>query len=178
MALRTLSRALADEAGDSGDEKGVVTMAKATTGRWPKHMRPGALRWARASDHYDETIAFYRDLIGLPVVDEFAGSYGENGTIFGLPDTGVQMEIVRAHHGGPSRGAFDQLVFYLADTDAVALASRPLSEGGLSAVPVPHDYWAANGAVVYRDPDGRDVVFAPWVYGRDPEPADENRNGG
>jgi catechol 2,3-dioxygenase-like lactoylglutathione lyase family enzyme len=153
-------------------------MAKGTTGRWPEHMRPGALRWARASDHYDETIAFYRDLIGLPVVDEFAGSYGENGTIFGLPDTGVQMEIVRARNGGASRGAFDQLVFYLDDAAAVALATRPLREGGFSADPVPHAYWAANGAVVYRDPDGRDVVFAPWVYGRDPEPADENRNGG
>jgi len=32
--------------------------------------------------------------------------------------------------------------------------------------------WRANGAVIYRDPDGRDVVFAPWVYGRDPEPDD------
>ena len=38
--------------------------------------------------------------------------------------------------------------------------------------PNPHGYWSANGAVVFRDPDGRGVVFAPWVYGRDPDPAD------
>lgn len=54
-------------------------------------MRPGALRWARASDHYQETIAFYRDAVGLPVIDEFAGSYGEDGTIFGRPGTAVEL---------------------------------------------------------------------------------------
>jgi catechol 2,3-dioxygenase-like lactoylglutathione lyase family enzyme len=152
-------------------------MTNATTGRWPEHLRPGALRWTRASDHYDETVAFYRDVIGLPVVDEFAASFGEDGTIFGLPDTGIQMEIVRARQGGSSRGAFDQLVFYLDDGDAVALATRPLREHGFSADPAPHEYWAANGAVIYHDPDGRDVVFAPWVYGRDPEPAEHHRSG-
>jgi hypothetical protein len=32
-----------------------------------------------------------------------------------------------------------------------------------------HPYWVATGAVTYRDPDGREVVFAPFVYG-DNEP--------
>ena len=32
-------------------------------------------------------------------------------------------------------------------------------------VPVPQiDYWQANGGVTYRDPDGREVVFASWIY--------------
>jgi hypothetical protein len=30
-----------------------------------------------------------------------------------------------------------------------------------------HRYWEANGGVTYRDPDGRQVVFVSWVYGRD-----------
>jgi hypothetical protein len=31
--------------------------------------------------------------------------------------------------------------------------------------PVPQvDYWDANGGVSYQDPDGREVVFASWVY--------------
>jgi len=25
-------------------------------------------------------------------------------------------------------------------------------------------YWQANGGVTYRDPDGREVVFASWIY--------------
>jgi hypothetical protein len=37
---------------------------------------------------------------------------------------------------------------------------------------VQHPYWQANGAVTYLDPDGRGVVFCPWVYGRDAEPVD------
>jgi len=40
-----------------------------------------------------------------------------------------------------------------------------LGKAGLRPAPTPHPYRAANGAVTYRDPDGRDVVFAPWVYG-------------
>jgi GNAT superfamily N-acetyltransferase len=48
----------------------------------------------------------------------------------------------------------------------------PLRGVGLSSHPDPHPYWAVNGALIYRDPDGREVVFAPWVYGRDPEPVD------
>jgi catechol 2,3-dioxygenase-like lactoylglutathione lyase family enzyme len=142
------------------------------TTSWPSHLRPGAVRWARASAHYDETIAFYRDVVGLPVVDEFSGSFGEDGTIFGLPDTSVQMEIVRAHATNGSVGGFDQLVLYLDNADAVEASTARLRDHGLQPHPSPHPYWHANGAVSYRDPDGRDVVFAPWVSGRDPEPAD------
>jgi hypothetical protein len=25
-------------------------------------------------------------------------------------------------------------------------------------------YWQANGGVTYQDPDGREVVFASWIY--------------
>jgi GNAT superfamily N-acetyltransferase len=136
---------------------------------WPTSLRPGALRWARASRHYEDTVAFYRDLVRLPVVDGFTGSFGEDGTIFGLPDTTVQMEIVR---GGPATvtGTFDQLVLYLDGVAAVADATSALTDAGLAPEPQQHPYWAANGAVTYADPDGRGVVFAPWVFGRDPDP--------
>jgi predicted N-acetyltransferase YhbS len=139
---------------------------------WPAHLTPGALRWARASNRYDETVSFYRDLVGLPVVDEFTSSYGEDGTIFGLPDTAVQMEIVRAHPGSVAVGGFDQLVFYLDDRDALATATARLLDAGLTPDPTQHAYWQANGAVTVRDPDGRSLVFAPWVYGRVPDPVD------
>jgi ribosomal protein S18 acetylase RimI-like enzyme len=138
---------------------------------WPTHLRPGALRWARASNRYEEAISFYRDLVGLPVVEEFASSYGEDGTIFGLPDTAVQMEIVRAQHRLAPVGDVDQLVLYLDDEAAVVVATSPLVDAGLAPDPSPPAYWEANGAAVFRDPDGRGVVFAPWVYGRVPDPA-------
>jgi catechol 2,3-dioxygenase-like lactoylglutathione lyase family enzyme len=139
---------------------------------WPAHLRPGALRWVRSSARYDETVAFYRDLVGLPVVGGFSDSYAEDGTIFGLPDTSTQLEIVRVSEpvGFPDR--FDQLVLYLADAAAQERAVEPLRRAGLVPIPDPHPYWAANGAVVFLDPDGRGVVFAPWIYGREPDPAD------
>lgn len=141
---------------------------------WPGHLHPEALRWARSSAHYDATVAFYRDAVGLPVVETFTASFGEDGIIFGLPDTRTQMEIVRARSvSGDGADSFDQLVFYLNDRDAVTTATAPLRKQGFRPDPAPHGYWSANGAVVFRDPDGRGVVFAPWVYGRDTEPASE-----
>ncbi len=144
--------------------------------RWPAHLNPGALRWARASTHYDETIGFYRDLVGLPVIDVFTSSFGEDGTVFGLPDTTVQMEIVRAHVDTDGASGVDQLVLYLEGEAAVAAGTARLSQGGNAPEPAPHPYWAANGAVVHRDPDGRGVVFAPWVYGRAPDPVEAAEN--
>jgi GNAT superfamily N-acetyltransferase len=138
---------------------------------WAEHLRPGAVRYAHASRHYDKTITFYRDLVGLPVIGEFTGSFAEDGTIFGFPDFRAQLEVVRAHEPGDP-GTFDQLVLYLDDASAVTAATAPLRAAGRSPIADPHPYWAANGAVTFSDPDGRQVVFAPWVYGREPDPID------
>jgi predicted N-acetyltransferase YhbS len=143
---------------------------------WPAHMHPGALRFAHASSHYEDTIAFYRDVLGLPVLDEFADSFGEDGTIFGLPDNETELEIVRAQ-GEAAAGSFDQLVFYLDGPDAVAAVRAHLRDAGRVPDAATHPYWAANGAVSYLDPDGRALVFAPWVFGRDPEPIERPDKG-
>jgi GNAT superfamily N-acetyltransferase len=126
----------------------------------------------RASGRYDETIAFYRDLVGLPIVGEFHDSFDEDGTIFGLPDTATQLEIVRAHDPAEvSVGRFDQVVFYLANADAALAATERLRAAGHQPIDDAHPYWIVNGAAIYLDPDGRGVVYAPWVYGREPSPS-------
>jgi hypothetical protein len=89
----------------------------------------------KSSAHYDETVACYRDLVGLPVIESFAGSYGEDGTIFGLPAAGTQLEVVRAHATVHRPDRFDQLVFYLADADAMMAATAPLRHHGLAQAP-------------------------------------------
>ena len=134
--------------------------------RWPEHLPAGAVRVGRASPHYDQTIQFYRDLVGLPVLESFEGSYGEDGTIFGLPDTSTQLEIVRST--GPASGVdrIDSLVFYLPDTAARERLVARMAAAGLEPASQ-HPYWQANGGVTYRDPDGREVVFVSWVYGAD-----------
>jgi hypothetical protein len=80
-------------------------------GRWPEHLPVGAVRVGRTSAHYDQTVQFYRDLVGLPVLESFKASFGEDGTIFGLPDTASHLEIVRSPEPAVPVDRIDSLVF-------------------------------------------------------------------
>lgn len=131
--------------------------------RWPVHLPAGALRVVRWSPRYEKTVIFYRDMIGLPVLETFQDSYGLDGTILGLPGASVHLEIVRARDGQSQAGGLDQLVFYLPDAAAQEHITGRLAAAG--AVPVEQiEYWRDNGGVTYRDPDGHEVVFASWIY--------------
>ena len=131
---------------------------------WPEHLPVGALRVVRWSARYDQTVAFYRDGIGLPVLETFHNSYGLDGTILGLPGDAVHLEIVRLGDAQPPVPGRDQLVFYMPDVAAQERMKVRLAAAGIHPV-VQIDYWEANGGVTYRDPDGREVVFASWIYG-------------
>ena len=135
-------------------------------GRWPEHLPVGALRVGRSSAHYDQAVRFYRDLVGLSVLESFAASFGEDGTIFGLPDTSVQLEIVRSAEQAARVDRIDTLVFYLPDAAAQGRLIARMAAAGVAPTSQ-HPYWDANGGVTYQDPDGREVVFVSWVYGRD-----------
>jgi hypothetical protein len=64
------------------------------------------------------------------------------------------------------------LVLYFSGAEAAGAARAPLRAAGVPEDPAPHPYWAARGGLVHLDPDGRRVVFAPWIYGSEPEPVD------
>jgi len=98
--------------------------------RWPAHLPAGALRVVRWSARYEETVTFYRDTIGLPVLETFHDSYGLDGTILGLPGGQVHLEIVRAGQAPYPGGGLDQLVFYLPDAAARVPARFPRSTTG------------------------------------------------
>ena len=53
---------------------------------------------------------------------------------------------------------------YIPDQQAQQAALARLREAGVESVEQ-HPYWEATGAVTFRDPDGREIVFAPFVFG-------------
>lgn len=131
---------------------------------WPEELTSiGAVRFARRSAHFAQTVRFYRDLVGLPLCATFKDSYGSTGAVFGMPGTAVTFEIVEATEPVPVDSG-EQLCLYFPDAAAQQQATARLRAAGMQPVDS-HPYWAATGAVIYRDPDDREVVFAPFVFG-------------
>jgi hypothetical protein len=108
-------------------------------------------------------VQFYRDLIGLPLYERFEGSYGTSGAIFALPVPSLTLELV-ASNTPVAVDAHEQLCLYFPDAETMESAQRRLLEADIEPV-ASHPYWDAAGGVTYRDPDGREIVFAPFVYG-------------
>ena len=150
------------------------TPAVSTTGWPPELALIGAIRFARRSANFEPTVRFYRDLVGLPLVATFEDSYGSNGAIFGMPGSALTFEIVEAVEA-VAVDPHEQLCLYFRDATAQQLATTRLSAAGIQPVDS-HPYWAATGAVTYRDPDGREIVFAPFIFGVN-EPPESDASG-
>ena len=138
--------------------------------KWPEELASvGAIRFARSYRNFEEAVHFFRDLVGLPLYETFEASYGSNGAIFALPTPALTFELVEATEQLPVN-SYDALVLYFPDADAQQRAMARLEAAGVPPDPDQHPYWAATGGVTYRDPDGREVVFAPFVYARNEPP--------
>lgn len=138
---------------------------------WPEGLPAGAFRIARRTNHFAESVAFYRDLVGLPLLLTFEphGADDFHGAIFGLPDASATFELVSA--GQPvAVDPHEELVLYLPGIAARDAAAARLTAAGLSPVE-PYQYWIDNDSIAFADPDGREVIFAPWIFGKDTTPA-------
>ena len=90
---------------------------------------PGAVRFARATDHYEETVAFYRNIVGLPVLADFVDSFGETARSSALPTARCSWRSC-GHAGAATatRAPFEQLVIYLHGPVAASKATSRLDD--------------------------------------------------
>jgi catechol 2,3-dioxygenase-like lactoylglutathione lyase family enzyme len=137
----------------------------------PEGLPVGAFRVGLRTNHLSAAEHFYRDLAGLPLLYSFtAGPASKHdGLIFGVPDTSVTLELISADDPDAA-GEQDEIVLYLPDARARDIAVRRLTDAGLTPV-TPAQYWIDNDSVAFHDPDGRVVIFAPWIFGKQAPPA-------
>jgi catechol 2,3-dioxygenase-like lactoylglutathione lyase family enzyme len=150
---------------------GIMSDSDSTRDELPEGLPVGAFRVALRTNHLSEAQDFYRDLVGLPLLHAFtAGESSQHGgLIFGVPDTSVTLELISADDTDAA-GEQDEIVLYLPDADARDTVVKRLTDAGLAPV-TPAQYWIDNDSVAFRDPDGRMVIFAPWIFGKGPSPA-------
>ena len=142
-----------------------------TSWPWPEKLPAQFVRIARPTDRLDDVVRFYRDGLGLPELDRFAGHAGYRGVMLGLPGLRYHLEFTQHDDGspGPTPSRDNLLVLCFGDLAQVGqVASRLVALGHLP-VEAENPYWTENGAVTVEDPDGWRVVLMP----RSPErPAD------
>jgi YycE-like protein len=138
---------------------------------WPDGLPTGAFRFTRRTNHFAESVAFYRDLVRLPLLMTFEPHEpdGFSGAIFGLPDASATFELISADDP-VAVDPHEEMVLYLPGIAARDAAAARLTEAGHKPV-TPFQYWIDNDSVAFADPDGREVIFAPWIFGKDTTPA-------
>ncbi|WP_107374417.1 VOC family protein [Streptomyces abyssalis] len=139
------------------------------TSGWPDGLAVGATRVGRRCNRYGESVAFYRDVVGLPLV--YLGETGPDGfgcAVFGLPGTPATFELVEGLEPVPV-DRHEELVLYFRGEAARDVVARRITEAGHEPAHQ-YRYWELNDGITFLDPDGRELVLAPWVFGEDPPP--------
>lgn len=119
------------------------------------------LRVARATDHLDEILHFYRDGLGFEVVGEFHDHEGFDGVMLGHAGFPYHFEFTRERGvtAGRAPSAESLLVFYLPESEAWQGAVNRLEALGYAAVKSHNPYWDRAGKT-YEDADGYRVVLS------------------
>jgi catechol 2,3-dioxygenase-like lactoylglutathione lyase family enzyme len=118
------------------------------------------LRVARPSDDLEALLGFYRDGLGLEVLDRFEDHDGFDGVMLGQVGAPYHLEFTRARGHGAGRAPTKDnlLVFYLPDAEAWRAAVTRMRAAGYAPVPALNPYWDRSG-VTFEDPDGYRVVL-------------------
>lgn len=126
-------------------------------------MQPSAsdhLRLARPSSHFDATLKFWTEGIGLELIgrtDDTAEG-GHALAFIGLPDAVWHLELVDSPELPPTPTVEDLLVLYIGSSIEDETVHRIETAGG-KRVASHNPYWDENG-VTFQDPDGNLCVLA------------------
>jgi catechol 2,3-dioxygenase-like lactoylglutathione lyase family enzyme len=121
------------------------------------------VRVARQTGRLNEVVAFYRDGLGLPEIDHFAGHDGYSGVMLDLPGTGAHLEFTATEHvAPPDAHVEDLLVLYLGNQNEV---DRLVAQAGVPPVRSANPYWDRVGVTI-TDPDGFRVVLVAGSWPR------------
>ena len=118
----------------------------------------------RPAGKFDAVVAFYRDVVGLPVLASFEDHDGYSGVVFGLPDASRQLELVFHEGQLPTPTSEDQLVLYLGSAERVTSEAARIRAAGFEPTVDPNPYWTRTGAVCFLDPDGYSLVLSPEAW--------------
>lgn len=114
------------------------------------------VRIARQTGQLEAVVRFYRDGLGLPVIDGFTDHDGYTGVMVGLPGTRTHLEFTETRHGPPpAPHAESLLVLYVGGWPEV---DRLLARAGAAPVDSANPYWDRVGVTIV-DPDGFRVVL-------------------
>jgi catechol 2,3-dioxygenase-like lactoylglutathione lyase family enzyme len=123
------------------------------------------LRIARPTDNLPQVIRFYRDGLGLEVLDSFEDHQGFDGVMLGHAGWAYHLEFThhRGHRVGRSPTEEHLLVFYLPEEEEWRQAVDRLMSLGYEPVKSYNPYWDLQGKT-FKDADGYRVVLqgASW----------------
>jgi catechol 2,3-dioxygenase-like lactoylglutathione lyase family enzyme len=124
-----------------------------------------AARVARPVHDLARSTHFYRDVLGLPVLESFRGHAGYDGVFLALPGGG-ELELTRGPSAPVPTSEEDLLVLYVRDDAALRTTTERIAAGA-ERVAAANPYWNTWGAT-FLDPDGYRVVIAASRPARPP----------
>ena len=128
--------------------------------RWPSQLPVAQVRVARPTNQLQRVVQFYRDGIGLQVIDSFEDHQGYSGVMLGLPGHTYHLEFTQHVHATSSQapGRDNLLVFYIPDKSAIEQVVARLKALSYSPVAPENPYWEQHGVTI-EDPECWRVVL-------------------
>ncbi len=129
-------------------------------------MKIPTFRIVRPTDNPDALLPFYRDGLGLTVLDSFQDHDGFDAIIMGRENVPYHFAFTRTdkHQAGKAPTKENLLVFYLPDHAEWENAVERMKATGFVPVSAFNPYWDKKG-VTFEDPDGYRIVLqqADWA---------------